>query len=40
MAIYHLNCGTIHLLFPRGTEGILYCLLAETDDGIPLVDTG
>ena len=40
MAIYHLNCGTIHPLFPRGTEGILYCLLAETNDGLLLVDTG
>lgn len=40
MTIYHLNCGTIHPLYPRGTESILYCLLVETDDGLLLVDTG
>ena len=27
-------------LFPRGTQGILYCLLLETNDGLLLVDSG
>jgi glyoxylase-like metal-dependent hydrolase (beta-lactamase superfamily II) len=40
MAIYHLNCGTLNPLFPRNTQSILYCLLAETSDGFLLVDTG
>lgn len=40
MTIYHLNCGTIHPLFPRDTQSILYCLLVETNDGLLLVDTG
>ena len=40
MKIYHLNCGTLFPLFPRGTQSILYCLLIETNDGVLLVDTG
>ena len=40
MTIYHLNCGTIHPRYPRGTESIFYCLLVETNDGLILVDTG
>lgn len=40
MTIHHLNCGTLHPRYPRGTESILYCLLVETNDGLLLVDTG
>jgi glyoxylase-like metal-dependent hydrolase (beta-lactamase superfamily II) len=40
MKIWHLNCGTLYPLFPRGTQSILYCLLVETNDGLLLVDTG
>ena len=40
MKIYHLNCGTMYPLFPRGTQSISYCLLVETNDGLLLVDTG
>lgn len=40
MAIYHLNCGTLNPLYPRNTQSILYCLLADTNDGLLLVDTG
>lgn len=40
MRIHHLNCGTLNPLFPRNTQGILYCLLVETSNGLMLVDTG
>jgi glyoxylase-like metal-dependent hydrolase (beta-lactamase superfamily II) len=40
MKIHHLNCGTLYPRFPRGTQSILYCLLAETNDGLLLVDSG
>jgi len=40
MKIYHLNCGSMYPLFPPNTQGILYCLLIETNDGLVLVDTG
>lgn len=40
MKIYHLNCGSMYPLYPRGTQSILYCLLVETNDGLLLVDTG
>jgi glyoxylase-like metal-dependent hydrolase (beta-lactamase superfamily II) len=39
VAVYHLNCGSMHPYFPR-VEVIVYCLLVETDDGLLLVDTG
>jgi glyoxylase-like metal-dependent hydrolase (beta-lactamase superfamily II) len=39
MKIHHLNCGTMNPRYPRGTQGILYCLLVETNDGL-LIDTG
>jgi glyoxylase-like metal-dependent hydrolase (beta-lactamase superfamily II) len=50
MRIHHLNCGTINvfggvaiigtggLLTPA--RGVIHCLLAETNDGLLLVDTG
>jgi glyoxylase-like metal-dependent hydrolase (beta-lactamase superfamily II) len=37
--IHHLNCGTLQPRFPR-MEGVTYCLLVETDQGLALVDTG
>ena len=40
MKTYHLNCGSMYPLYPRGTQSILYCLLVETNDGLLLVDTG
>ncbi len=40
MKIHHLNCGTMFPRYPRGTQGITYCLLVETNDGLLLVDTG
>jgi glyoxylase-like metal-dependent hydrolase (beta-lactamase superfamily II) len=50
MKIYHLNCGTIHVIggvAMIGTgglftpaEGVIHCVLAETDDGLLLIDTG
>jgi glyoxylase-like metal-dependent hydrolase (beta-lactamase superfamily II) len=40
LTVYHLNCGTLHPRYPRGTESLLYCLLVETNDGLLLVDTG
>jgi glyoxylase-like metal-dependent hydrolase (beta-lactamase superfamily II) len=39
MTIHHLNCGTIRPYFPP-VEAIIYCLLAETNGGLVLVDTG
>jgi glyoxylase-like metal-dependent hydrolase (beta-lactamase superfamily II) len=50
MRIHHLNCGTINV--PAGASligtggfftparGVTHCILAETDDGLLLVDTG
>jgi glyoxylase-like metal-dependent hydrolase (beta-lactamase superfamily II) len=50
MRIHHLNCGTINV--PAGAaligtggfftpaRGVTHCILAETDDGLLLVDTG
>lgn len=38
-SLYHLNCGSLHPLFPR-MQSIVYCLLLETNDGLLLVDTG
>jgi glyoxylase-like metal-dependent hydrolase (beta-lactamase superfamily II) len=37
--IHHLNCGSLYPRFPR-MQGIVYCLLVETDDGLALVDSG
>jgi len=51
MRLYHLNCGTLDLpvfgaalvgnggLFCPG-RAVIHCLLAETEDGLVLVDTG
>lgn len=39
MQVYHLNCGSMFPRFPR-MQGIVYCLLVETEDGLVLVDTG
>ena len=39
MPLRFLNCGTIRPYFPRVETGIT-CLLAETNDGLVLVDTG
>lgn len=39
MSIHFLNCGTMRPYFPRVENGIT-CLLAETNDGLVLVDTG
>ena len=39
MSIRFLNCGTMRPYFPRVENGIT-CLLAETNDGLVLVDTG
>lgn len=39
MTIHHLNCATMHPLFPR-LHVATYCLLVETDQGLVLVDTG
>lgn len=39
MTIRILNCGTIRPYFPRVESGVT-CLLAETDQGLVLVDTG
>jgi len=39
MRVYHLNCGTMHPIFPR-RHGVCHCLLIETNDGLVLVDTG
>jgi glyoxylase-like metal-dependent hydrolase (beta-lactamase superfamily II) len=39
MRIHHLNCGSIHAVV-TGARGVIYCLLAETSDGLLLVDTG
>jgi len=38
--LHHFNCGTLNPRYPRGTQSILYCLLAETRRGLLLVDTG
>ena len=50
MRMHHLNCGTLRLplgVAVVGTGGlftpapaVIHCLLAETDDGLLLVDTG
>lgn len=50
MRIHHLNCGTLYVplgVAMVGTGGLLtparivtHCVLAETDDGLLLVDTG
>ncbi len=40
MTVFHLNCGSLYPLFPKGTQSILYCLLVETNKGLLLVDTG
>ncbi len=40
MNVHHLNCGSLYPRYPRGTQSILYCLLAETNDGLLLVDSG
>ena len=50
MHIHHLNCGTIRppggvaLIGTGGpftrAPGVTHCVLAETDDGLLLVDTG
>jgi glyoxylase-like metal-dependent hydrolase (beta-lactamase superfamily II) len=37
MHIHHLNCGTMSVL---GNDIVVHCVLAETDDGLLLVDTG
>ena len=39
MRIHHLNCGSLYPRFPR-IQGIVYCLLVETNRGLVLVDTG
>ena len=39
MKIHHLNCGSLNPKFPP-MQGIVYCLLLETEDGLVLVDTG
>jgi glyoxylase-like metal-dependent hydrolase (beta-lactamase superfamily II) len=39
MKIHHLNCGSLNPIYPP-MQGIVYCLLLETDDGLVLVDTG
>jgi glyoxylase-like metal-dependent hydrolase (beta-lactamase superfamily II) len=39
MQIHHLDCGTLYPRWPR-LNGVLYCLLVETNDGLVLVDTG
>lgn len=39
MTIRFLNCGSMHPYFPRVKNGIT-CLLAETNQGLVLVDTG
>ena len=39
MAIYHLNCGSMQVFFPR-VNAMTYCLLVETSMGLLLVDTG
>jgi glyoxylase-like metal-dependent hydrolase (beta-lactamase superfamily II) len=39
MPVRFLNCGTMRPYFPRVENGIT-CLLAETNDGLVLVDTG
>src|SRR5215204_1810119 len=39
MVIRFLNCGTMRPYFPRVENGIT-CLLAETNQGLVLVDTG
>ena len=50
MHVYHLNCGTINV--PAGASligtggfftparGVTHCILAETDNGLLLIDTG
>lgn len=39
MSLRFLNCGTIRPYFPKVESGVT-CLLAETNDGLVLVDTG
>jgi glyoxylase-like metal-dependent hydrolase (beta-lactamase superfamily II) len=50
MQVHHLNCGTISVwggvaiigtggLF-KPAHGVIHCILAETDDGLLLIDTG
>ena len=50
MRLYHLNCGTINVwggvaIIGTGgmftpARGVIHCILAETDDGLLLIDTG
>jgi glyoxylase-like metal-dependent hydrolase (beta-lactamase superfamily II) len=40
MTIHHLNCGSLKALGIPGLRAIIYCLLAETNKGLLLVDTG
>jgi len=39
LRVQHLNCGSLHPPFTP-LEGIVYCLLVETNKGLVLVDTG
>lgn len=39
MKIHHLNCGTLKPILIN-MEALVYCLLAETGEGLVLVDTG
>jgi glyoxylase-like metal-dependent hydrolase (beta-lactamase superfamily II) len=39
LRIDHLNCGSLRPYIPA-IDSLVYCLLAETDDGLMLVDTG
>lgn len=39
MRVHHLNCGSLKPPFPN-VQSIVYCLLAETSQGLVLVDTG
>lgn len=49
MKIHHLNCATMHPIWPRVTHGdvvpmlqklVSHCLLVETDAGLVLIDSG
>ncbi|GAB4573113.1 MAG: MBL fold metallo-hydrolase [Anaerolineae bacterium] len=50
MRIHHLNCGTMRILGGAAViggagplnraRGVTHCILAETDDGLLLIDTG
>jgi len=37
--IHHLNCGSMRPYFPQ-VQGIIHCLLVETNAGLVLIDTG